>query len=90
MEVSEAVQTFVDMLHDAIGVERVNYKDLEDGWFTKHSWSEDHQLGFAIYLTEYLEDNFEFANLLSRRPFRKSQAQQLAKELISNYGWRIE
>lgn len=49
-------------------------------WFHDHSWTQDQQDQFAIYLRDMMMVNFHYT---------KKMATHAAQEFVFNYGWRI-
>lgn len=69
----------------------IDFKDEEDPFYTKYTWSEKQQDVYREWFIQKLIEDKKFRNELSKFPSlakRKETAVKMANEFILNYGFR--
>lgn len=72
----------------------VKYSDVDfttSDWYTKHSWTEEEEDDFKVWLSEWIKNNKKDAKLLwSSHRFTKKNRQGMAAGFAFNYGWKYK
>ena len=63
----------------------------DDDWFTEHSWTQQQEDEFVVWLTEVLHKNLHIRQAIAA-PFikTKKECNDAAVGFVMQYGWRIE
>lgn len=69
--------------------DKINF--TKDGWYSRHSWTEDEQDSFNKWLSKYLVNNKKISRVLYGITFRSLKSTKKAVDMFSLcYGWKIK
>jgi len=60
----------------------------QDGWYTKHSWSEEKEKEFNDWLSDHLYTNKEAYKQIGKYSRTKKHCRQTAEWFTFMYGWK--
>jgi len=79
-------QVILKKMFEVVGLEEVDTS--EEGWYLKHTWTQEQRAEFSEWMQEYLKQNRDARTELMRRPVKnKETIARVIKEYIANYGW---
>ena len=60
-------------------------------WFMEHSWTEEEQASFEVWLTDYMMNNPEARRTLSTWTTKnKRMMKKFAKDFTFMWGWKLQ
>jgi len=74
-----------------IGVDPETIDFGQHDWYMQHTWTQEQEQEFKIWLTDYIYNNNEARKEILEFPRKdKKHCEKAASEFLFNYGWKYE